>query len=205
VPSDALPSDLAEKLHIATEKLQEFHSRKNTHDASGEQHLLEQRLHHEEFQQLLREARQYPNFTDYLRPLKIEELAEIVGNGVLIVLLSSKTYGSSAIIIRGHSPKVEKLPLPSMTADDLQAMVEEFQVSMCFARQEMRNVANGEYGRLKLTKGKSGRENTPDVMARLWSAVGEPIMCHLGIEVRAQQPKTSWNLPLKKLSAMFVI
>jgi hypothetical protein len=205
VPFDALPSELAEKLRIATEKLQEYHSRKRTYNASGEQRLLEQHLHHEEFQQLLREARQYPGFTDYLRPLEIEELAETVENGVLIVLLSSKTYGSFAIIIRGRSPKVEKLPLPSITADNLQAMVEEFQVSMRFARQEMRNAANGEYGRLKITKGKSGRENTPDVMARLWSAVGEPIMCHLGMEVRAQQPTISWNLPLKTLSAMFII
>jgi tetratricopeptide (TPR) repeat protein len=205
VPSDALPSDLAEKLHITTGKLQEYHSRKRTYDASGEQYLLEQRLHHEEFQQLLREARQYPNFTDYLRPLKIEELAETVGNGVLIVLLSSKTYGSFAIIIRGRSPKAEKLPLPSIAVGDLQSMVEEFQVSMRFARQEMRNAANGEYGRLKLAKVNSGRKNTPDVMARLWSAVGEPIMCHLGMEVRIQQPTTSWNLPLRKLSAMFVI
>jgi tetratricopeptide (TPR) repeat protein len=180
---DAIPSDLGERLRSATQKLQEFHSLKKARNASGEQQLLDQRLHHEAFQQLVREARQYPGFTDYLHPVEIEQLVGAIETGILIVLLSSKTYGSFAIIIRARSPRVEKLPLSSITAEDLQSMVEELQVSVCFARQEMRNAANGENERLKLAKGKSGPKRVPDTMARLWSQVGEPIMRHLGIEV----------------------
>jgi tetratricopeptide (TPR) repeat protein len=91
---DALPSDLAEKLRGATKKLEEYHLIKRTHSSSGERHALDQRLHHESFQQLLREARLYPGFTDFLRPIQIDQLAGLAKQGPLIVLLSNKTYGS---------------------------------------------------------------------------------------------------------------
>jgi hypothetical protein len=188
---DALPNDLADRLHSATKKLQEYHLHKKAQNASGEQHSLEQRLHYEAFQQLLREARLHPGFTDFLGPIEIEQLAETVETGFLIVLLSSKKYGSFAIIIRGRRLIVEKLSLSSITTNDLQAMIQEFQASVHWARQEMRNATNGEYGRLKFEKGKAGRsKRAPDAMARLWSKVGEPIMRHLGIEVSAQESGT---------------
>jgi tetratricopeptide (TPR) repeat protein len=203
---EALPPDLADRLSSATKKLQEYHSLKKAHSASGEQRLLDQRLHHEAFQQLLREARLYPGFTDYLRPIQIEQLEEVVKKGPLIVLLSSKTYGSFAIIIRGHSPKVEKLPLSSITADDLKAMVDELQVSVRWAREGIRNAANEGHGRLKLEKGKSAPKEVPDTMTRLWLAVGEPIMHHLGIEVGAlHSPKMLPYLRLKRRLAMLVV
>jgi tetratricopeptide (TPR) repeat protein len=186
---DALPSDLARRLRSATKKLQEYHSLKKAHNASGEQRLLDQRLHHEAFQQLLREARLHPGFTDFLRPIEIEQLAEAIEKGPLIVLLSSKIYGSFAIIIRNRSPNVEKLPLSSITVDDLQAMVKVLQVSVSWARQEMQRAEDEGHGRLKLEKGKSDPNRAPDVMARLWSTIGEPIMRYLGIEASSQHPK----------------
>jgi tetratricopeptide (TPR) repeat protein len=187
---DGLPSDLAERLRSATESLQEYHSLKRAHNALGEQRLLEQRLQHEAFEQLLQEARMYPGFTDLLRPMHIEQLGGLAKEGPLIVLLSSKTYGSFAIIIRDHSSQAEKLPLSSVTAGDLQAMVDELQVSVRRARQKMRDAADEGFERLKMDKGKSGpKSRTPDTMARLWSKVGEPIVHHLGIEVSTQQTK----------------
>jgi tetratricopeptide (TPR) repeat protein len=186
---DELPVDLAERLRSATKKLQEYHSLKRAYNASGEQHMLDQRLHHEAFQQLLREARLYPGFNDYLRPIEIEQLAEAIGKSLLIVLLSSERYGSFAMIVRGSSPKVEKLSLSTITAGDLQAMIKELQASVHWARQKMRNPENGDYGRLKFDKGRPGRRRAPDTMARLWSKVGEPIMRHLGIEVSDQESR----------------
>jgi tetratricopeptide (TPR) repeat protein len=186
---DALSSDLADKLCSAAKKLQGYHLHKKAQNASGEQHSLEQRLHYEAFQQLLQEARLHPGFIDFLRPIEIEKLAETIETGFLIVLLSSKKYGSFAIIIRGRCSMVEKLSLSSITTDDLQAMVEELQVSVYWARQEMRNAASGEYGRLKFGKDKPGRKKAPNTMAKLWSKVGEPIMRHLGIKVCAQESK----------------
>jgi tetratricopeptide (TPR) repeat protein len=185
---DALPSDLAERLRIATKKLQEYHSLKRVYNASGEQHLLDQRLHHESFQQLLREARLHPGFTDFLRPIQIDQLAGLASRGPLIVLLSSKTYGSFAIIVQDRSSNLEKLSLPSITALDLQAMVEDLQVSVHQARQELQDGADKRHERLKLEKGKPGPKR--DAMARLWSEVGEPVMRHLGIEVSTQRPET---------------
>jgi tetratricopeptide (TPR) repeat protein len=184
---DALPLDLAERLRSATKNLQECHSLKKDQNASGEQRSLDQRLYHETFLQLVQEARLHPDFTDFLRPIQIEQLAGLAEEGILIVLLSSKTYGSFAIIIRDRSPNVEKVPLLSITADDLQAMVEEFQASVSWARQEMRNAVNEGHRRLKVNKGQSISKRKPSAMARLWSTVGEPIMRHLGIEVSAQQ------------------
>jgi tetratricopeptide (TPR) repeat protein len=188
---DALPSDLAERLQSATKKLQEYHSLKRAHNASGEQHLLEQRLHHQAFRQLVQEARLYPGFTDYLRHIQIEQLAGLAEKGPLIVLLSSKTYGSFAIIIRDHSSNVEKLHLSSITADDLQGMIRELQVSVSWGRQEIRDTADEGHARLKLEKGKSEPKGAPNAMARLWSAVGEPIMRHLGIEVSDQRSEVA--------------
>jgi tetratricopeptide (TPR) repeat protein/outer membrane murein-binding lipoprotein Lpp len=184
---DALPSDLAERLRVATKKLQEDHLIKKVHSASGRQRLLDQRLHHETFQQLLREARLYPDFTDFLRPIQTNQLEGLAKNGPLIVLLSSKTYGSFAIIVQGCSSNVKKLSLSPITALDLQAMVEDLQVSVHQARQEMQDAASKGHERLKLEKRKPGPKE--DAMARLWSQVGEPIMRHLGIEVSTQQPK----------------
>jgi hypothetical protein len=196
IPFDALPLDLAERLRSATKKLQECHSLKRVYDASGEQRLLDQRLHHESFQQLLREARLHPSFTDFLHPIEIDQLARLAKKGPLIVLLSSKKYGSFAIIVRDCSTDVEKLSLSSITALDLQAMVEDLQVSVHQARQEMQDAAEKGHERLKLEKGKPGPKR--DVMARLWSQVGEPIMRHLGIEVSAQQPKTVTGTAAKR-------
>jgi tetratricopeptide (TPR) repeat protein len=184
---DALPSDLAGRLIGATEKLQEYHSRKRVQNASGEQHLMEQHSHYETFQRLMREARLYPTFTDSLRPIQFEQLAELVENGPLIVLLSSKIHGSFALILQNRSPTVEKLPLFSITTDDLQAMVEGLQTSVSWARQEMRDTADEGHGRLKIDKGKPGPlKKIPDAMTKLWSTVGKPIMRHLSIEVSTQ-------------------
>jgi hypothetical protein len=80
---------------------------------------------------------------------------------------------------------VEKLPLSSITIDDLEAMVEELQVSVRWARRETRDVANERDTRLQLHRSKPGF--APDTMARLWSAVGEPVIRHLGFEVNAQE------------------
>jgi hypothetical protein len=187
---DALPSDLAERLCSATKKLQEYHLLKRAHNASGEQRLLEQRVHYEAFQQLMREARLYADFNDFLRPMSIEQLSDVAEKGPVIVLLSSKRYGSFAIIIRSRSPQVERLPLSSVTIDDLEKMVKELQISVRWARQEIRDATSEGYERLKLAKGKLGPKMVPDAMARLWSTVGEPIMRHLGIEVSAQPPKS---------------
>jgi hypothetical protein len=139
---------------------------------------------------LVREAHLHSSFTDYMSPIQSAQLAGIAEKGPLIVLLSSKRYGSFAIIIRERSSQVEKLPLSSITADDLQAMVEEFQGLVRWARQEMRHGANEGHGRLKLDKGKLGPKRAPDAMDRLWSTVGEPIMRYLSIEVSPQRPKT---------------
>jgi tetratricopeptide (TPR) repeat protein len=202
---DALPPDLAERLRSATKKLEEYHSQKKVQSALGEQHALEQRLHHESFQQLVREAHLYAGFSDFLHPIQIEQLSGVARNGPLIVLLSSKIYGSFAIIIRDSSSRVEKLPLSSITTDELQAMVGEFQKSVRRARQEMRNAANEGNERLKLDKVKLAPAKAPDVMGKLWSKVGEPIMRHLDIKVSAQQPKTVTNLSLSRCSAMLFV
>jgi hypothetical protein len=89
---DALPSDLAERLRSATRKIQEYHSQKKAQNASGVQQSLEQRLHYEAFQQLMREARLYAGFSDFLRPISIEQLSGAAEKGPLIILLSSKRY-----------------------------------------------------------------------------------------------------------------
>jgi tetratricopeptide (TPR) repeat protein len=188
---DALPSDLAEKFRAATKKLEEYHLIKRVYSSSGEQRLLDQRLHHESFQQLLQEARMYPGFTDFLRPIQIDQLAGLAKQGPLIVLLSSKTYGSFAIIVKDGSPNVEKLSLSYITALDLRAMIEDLQVSVRQARQDMRDAALKEHERLKLEQAKPCRKTAPDAMARLWSKVGEPIMRHLGIEVSNQHLRLS--------------
>jgi tetratricopeptide (TPR) repeat protein len=204
---DGLSSDLSDRLHSATKKLQECYSVKRAHNATGEQRLLEQRLHYETFRQLMREARLYTGFTDFFRPIQIEQLADIIGKGFFIVLLSSKIYGSFAIIImiRDGSLQLEKLPLSSVTAGDLQAMVDELQVSVHWARQEMRNASYEGHARLKIGKGKPGPRRVPDATARLWSTVGEPIMRHLGIEVGTQQPKTVTQPPFRQRLAMLVV
>jgi hypothetical protein len=149
-----------------------------------------QRLHYGAFQQLMREARLHPDFTDFLRPVEIEQLSEATEKGLVTVLLSRKTFGAFTIIIRDRSPNAEKLRLSFVTGDDLQAMAGDLQVSVTLVMQEMRDTAGEGHGSLKLEKSKSGPKRTPNTMSRLWSTVGEPITRHLGVAASARQYKS---------------
>ncbi|EIN03582.1 hypothetical protein PUNSTDRAFT_139463 [Punctularia strigosozonata HHB-11173 SS5] len=177
-----LPQELADRLFESSRKMEEYTDLKRSPSASGEQKLLQQRAQHESFQQLVREVRTYPGYHEFLQPPGNDSLVKAAEKGSLVMLLSSRHYGSFAIIIRHHSSVAEHIPFPSLDFDDLTKMAGSFQHSVRRVREEWRSEAREGHFRLKLDKRRLVPEEEPDIMTRLWTTVAEPIIRRLGLK-----------------------
>jgi hypothetical protein len=107
IPLDGLPDELAEKLDAAARRLENGTSKatKSTEKAKAaiEEDAVRMRQLSEEFDSLIAEVRNIPEYSRFLLPEQFSALSAVADHGPVIVLLSGQGH-CAAIILRDSTP-----------------------------------------------------------------------------------------------------
>jgi hypothetical protein len=132
-----------------------------------------------EWETLIEQVRQVPNFENFLRPPKVSHLMKAAHNGPIIVLNISEQRCDALAIISGIEDVIH-VPLPNITADGIKALCNELKDLLYSTGVRMRSERAAE--RLK-DENDNHDWRCRQVLAELWTGLAKPVMDSLAFSV----------------------
>ncbi|CAE6487041.1 unnamed protein product [Rhizoctonia solani] len=161
---------VAHQLHNASSDTQTF--RNFTSDSIPlEQAARQRRDLAKEYQNLLAQARQLPNFQDFLQPIKAYSVIRVARNGPIVVLNFS-TNRCDALFLFPGSNEISSIPLRRFTQKKAHSILFQMEKSLRLKQLRQRGV--------KVLHELSFEDGMGSVLATLWSDIVKPILDFLG-------------------------
>jgi hypothetical protein len=174
VPSTGLPPPLVEQLQTLSHKLEA------TPSTMDDRAIADRRKSADDFENVIDSVRKLSGHERFFRTPLFSELRMCAKHGIVVTLVANR-MSTEAVIIRDSSATAERLPLHSLTYEDLKGLNVEV------GEHTGNNVMRGEVSeRLALKKSRPCRDaadHFAPLLARLWKKIVAPITAHLGLNV----------------------
>ncbi|CAE6411319.1 unnamed protein product [Rhizoctonia solani] len=173
----AIRPDLATRLQIIAHQLHnasaETHSfRSLTSDSIDPEQVARQRRDlANEYQDLLAQARQLPNFENFLQPIRAYDVIRVARNGPIVVL-NFPTNRCDALFLFPGSNEISSIPLQNFTQKKAQSLLFRMEKSLRLKQLRQRGV--------KVLHEPGFEDGMGSVLAILWSDIVKPILDFLG-------------------------
>ncbi|KAF8597786.1 hypothetical protein BDV93DRAFT_562009 [Ceratobasidium sp. AG-I] len=171
-----IDSDLAQKLRQVAKQLETGNKRIShttpfgVNTMSSEQAILQHHRLAEQYDRLVSQARDLPNFHDFMLPKTARELAQATRLGhVVVVNVQEDSCG--ALILSPRSDKIAHVPLPDLSL----AGVLQLHGLMIKALKS-KGIRERTMSRLSDLRG----DHFKDILTALWRKLVKPILDHLG-------------------------
>ncbi|CUA78375.1 Girdin [Rhizoctonia solani] len=139
-----------------------------------------------EYNSLLEQVRQLPEFESFLKPIKTTELVRVARSGPVVVINCQGDQSDALFIFPGHN-NVKHLALPTFTEDKARQARSQLETSLKHRNLRQRGVKRqGQLGYV---------DGMEDVLRTLWIDVVKPVLDYLGyMDTTSQEqlPHITW-------------
>ncbi|CUA76306.1 hypothetical protein RSOLAG22IIIB_12188 [Rhizoctonia solani] len=139
-----------------------------------------------EYNSLLEQARQLPEFESFLKPIKATELVRVARNGPVVVVNCQGNQSDALVILPRHN-HVKHLALPTFTEHKARQARSQLETSL-----RHRNLRQRGFKKMGQLGYEDGME---DVLRTLWTDVVKPVLDYLGYTDAISQerlPHITW-------------